>query len=141
MFPWLWFWAPQIHFPWSGSVAQQIDPDLGWFFGAIRPGAGDATVEREAFEVASYGKQLGLISEALLGLSGRSPVTAEQAALALDRLEEIRKKIESLKDEKAATSTVDSLAAQLEALRLRQPAAFERLATQLRLSVAPTPRA
>ena len=141
MFPWLWFWAPQIHFPWSGSVAQQIDPDIGWFFGAIRPGAGDAAVEREAFEVASYGKQLGLISEALLGLSGRSPVTAEQAALALDRLEEIRKKIESLKDEKAVTSTVDSLSAQLEALRLRQPAAFERLATQLRLSAAPTPRA
>ena len=69
MFPWLWFWAPQFHFPWSGSVAQQIDPDLGWFFGAIRPGAGDATVEREAFEVASYGKQLGLISEALVSSS------------------------------------------------------------------------
>ena len=138
MFPWLWFWAPQFHFPWSGSVAQQIDPDLGWFFGAIRPNAGDATVEREAFEVASYGKQLGLISEALLGLSGRSPVTAEQAALALDRLEEIRKKIETLKDEKAVTSSVDALSAQLEALRLQQPAAFERLATRLRLG-APAP--
>jgi len=138
MFPWLWFWAPQFHFPWSGSVAQQIDPDLGWFFGAIRPNAGDAMVEREAFEVASYGKQLGLISEALLGLSGRSPVTAEQAGLALDRLEEIRKKIESLKDEKAVTSSVDALSAQLEALRLQQPAAFERLATQLRLG-APAP--
>lgn len=40
MFPWLWFWAPHIHFPWSGSVAQQIDPNLGWFFGAIQPSSG-----------------------------------------------------------------------------------------------------
>ena len=25
MFPWFWFWAPQIHFPWSGDVAQRTD--------------------------------------------------------------------------------------------------------------------
>jgi hypothetical protein len=139
MFPWLWFWAPQLHFPWSGSVAQQIDPNLGWFFGAIRPGAGDGTVERDAFEVATYGKQLGLISDALLGLSGRSPVTPEQSNLALDRLEEIRVKIESLKN-KRAVAAVNSLSEQLAELRLRQPEAFEQLAQQFRLS-APAPNA
>jgi hypothetical protein len=25
VYPWLWFWAPHFHFPWSGSVAQQIE--------------------------------------------------------------------------------------------------------------------
>jgi len=139
MYPWLWFWAPQLHFPWSGSVAQQIDPNLGWFFGAIRPGAGDGTVERDAFEVATYGKQLGLISDALLGLSGRSPVTPDQANLALDRLEEIRVKIESLKN-KRAVAAADALSAQLAELRLRQPEAFEQLAKKFRLS-APAPNA
>ena len=103
MFPWLWFWAPQIHFPWSGSVAQQIEPNLGWFFGAIRPESGNGAVERDAFDVATYGKQLGLINEALLGLSGRGAVTPAQANLALDRLEEIRVKIESLKKRRSAS--------------------------------------
>ena len=137
MFPWLWFWAPQIHFPWSGSVAQQIEPNLGWFFGAIRPGAGDGAVEREAFEIASYGKQLGLLSEALLGLSERSSVTPDQANLALDRLEVIRARIESVKRSRSEAA-VDSLSEQLEELRIRQPAAFEQLAQRLRLSVLPT---
>lgn len=58
MFPWLWFWAPQIHFPWSGSVAQQIEPNLGWFFGAIRPGSGDAAIESDAFAQLTQKLQL-----------------------------------------------------------------------------------
>ena len=73
MFPWLWYWAPQVHFPWSGRVAQQIAPDTHWFFGGIRPGAGDARIEEQAFGVASYGKQLGLITEVLLALAQESP--------------------------------------------------------------------
>lgn len=139
MFPWLWFWAPQIHFPWSGSVAQQIDPDLGWFFGAIRPNAGNGTVEREAFEVATYGKQLGLISEAVLGHSGRSVVTPDQANVALERLEGIRKQIHSLK-RKHSVAAVELLSEQLEELRLSQPAEFEQLAKKFRLSIS-TPSA
>lgn len=136
MYPWLWFWAPTFHFPWSGGVAQQIEPNLGWFFGAIRPDAGDGTVERDAFEVATYGKQLGLITEALLGLSGRGAVTADQANAALDRLETIRVKIESLKTQRS-TAALDALSEQLDALRSSQPAAFEQLAQKFRLSAPP----
>ena len=136
MFPWLWFWAPQVHFPWSGSVAQQIQPNLDWFFDGIRPQSGDATVEREAFDIASYGKQLGLISEALLGLSGRGDVTAAQAQIALGRLEDIREKIETVKSQKTS-DTVDTLSAQLETLRLHQPAAFAQLAHQFGLNTTP----
>ncbi|WP_174575482.1 hypothetical protein [Polaromonas sp. A23] len=110
-------------------MAQQIEPNLGWFFGAIRPDAGDGSVEREAFDVASYGKQIGLLTEALLGLSGRSSITAEQAKVALDRLEGIRKQIEELKKRKGA-ATVEQLSEQLEGLRLSQPAAFELLSNR-----------
>lgn len=77
--------------------------------------------------------QLGLINEALLGWYGRGTVTPEQATLALDRLEEIRLKIESLKTQRNA-STVDSLSAQLEALRLSQPAAYAQLAQKFQLN-------
>jgi len=132
MFPWFWVWAPQVHFPWSGSVAQQIDPSLGWFFGAIRPRAGDASVERDAFEVASYGKQIGLLTEALLGQSDNSGVAPAQASLALERLEEIRLKIESLKTQKRAAS-LESLTEQLEDLRRTQPEAFGRITERLQL--------
>ncbi|MES2951326.1 MAG: hypothetical protein V4858_22575 [Pseudomonadota bacterium] len=132
MFPWLWFWAPHIHLPWSGNVEQQIKPELDWFFEAIR--AGDSDVERKAVvDVASYGQQLGLISEALLGLSGHGAVSPAQANVALDRLEKIRIEIEAIKQKKAAAS-VATLSAQLEALRHCQPAAFEQLAQKFRIN-------
>ena len=34
MYPWFRFWAPQLHFPFSGSVAQRIEPDNRMFFDA-----------------------------------------------------------------------------------------------------------
>ena len=40
MFPWFFLWAPQYHFPWSGGVKQDIDPDTTAFFNAIAPSAG-----------------------------------------------------------------------------------------------------
>lgn len=95
MFPWLWQWSPQFHFPLSGSVAQQIDPDL--FFGAIPPWAGDGAMERKAFEVASYGRQLGLITELLLDLAAQQPPATPAGSEARARLAEIQARIEALK--------------------------------------------
>ena len=63
MIPSLWYWAPRFQFPLGGSVAQRIEPD---FFSGISVDAGNGEVEREAFDVASYGRQLGLITEVLL---------------------------------------------------------------------------
>jgi hypothetical protein len=110
MFPWLWFWAPQVHFPWSGSVAQRIEPNTNWFFDSIRPGAGDGDVERRAFDAASYGKQLGLITEVLLGLTKQDSVTPEQSAKALERLKAIYDQIEALKREQRLAKTSDKAA-------------------------------
>lgn len=96
MYPWLWFWAPQLHFPWSGSVAQNIDPAV--FFGMIQPGAGHPRIEERAFSsVASYGKQLGLITEVLLALAAGNPAVKGEVADSLDKLGKIREKIEQLK--------------------------------------------
>ena len=66
MFPLFWIWSPQLHYPWSGSVAQQIEPNTNWFFDAISPDSGVAAIEKKAIERASYGRPLGLINEVLL---------------------------------------------------------------------------
>jgi hypothetical protein len=44
MFPWLWIWNPQFHFPWSDSVAQRIEPIT--LFDSIGADAGDGKIEK-----------------------------------------------------------------------------------------------
>jgi hypothetical protein len=97
MYPWLWIWAPQVHFPWSGGVAQRIEPNTNWFFDAIPAQAGNAKVEKQAFEVASYGRQLGLMTEVLIGLTENSPVLSDVAKSSLERLKSIHAEIDKLK--------------------------------------------
>lgn len=98
MLPWFWFWAPQIQLPFSGSVAQRIQPDTTWFFAGIRPQAGDGGMEQQIHEdIASYGRQLGLITEVLLGLVGKDGVSAADAEQSLERLKAIHAEVELLK--------------------------------------------
>jgi hypothetical protein len=66
MYPWFWLWAPRIQFPYSGTLSQWVEPNTSWFFGAIQPQAGNGELEKQIFDVASYGRQLGLITEVLL---------------------------------------------------------------------------
>lgn len=144
MFPWLWFWAPQVHLPWSGDVAQRVAPTTHWFFQGIQPGAGHARIEEEAFDVASYGRQLGLITELLLDLARRSAGEASpQADEARDKLVEIVRRIEAIKareyaredaQEAARGGALDAgaLERQLRAAQRRGGAEFEELAARLR---------
>ena len=126
MFPWLWFWSPQYHFPFSGSVAQRIEPDTSWFFAGIRPEAGNGDVEKEIFETATYGRQLGLISEVLLAMAGSKHISQPQATESLQRLEEVYCEVETVKSRrkqklsKAATDV-------LEKLQANDPAELERV--------------
>ena len=130
MFPWFWLWAPQLQFPFSGSVAQRIDPDTTWFFGGIRPQAGDGRLEQQIHEqVASYGRQLGLLTEVLLGLAGSEQVGPERAGESLKRLEDIRAEVETLKRQEDAQLARDA-AAVLEQLARRDPAALAALVQQ-----------
>ena len=130
MFPWLWLWAPQLQFPFSGSVAQRIDPDTRWFFGGIRPEAGDGELEQRIHEdIASYGRQLGLVTEVLLGLAGSEQVGPEQASRSMKRLEDIRTEVEALKEQEDAHLARQAAAA-LEQLGRRDPAALAALVQQ-----------
>ena len=97
MFPWLYYWAPQFHYPFSGAVNQDIAPTTDWFFGNIQPDTGDAALEQAVFEkVASYGKQIGVLTDTVLWLAGEE-VAAESAPRALTQLRELQQQVESLK--------------------------------------------
>lgn len=99
MFPVFWCWAPQFKFPWSGSVMQDIDPDVSWFFNSIKPTAGHARIEQRAFEIASYGKQIGLITEVLIELAEQNPMMNSGACPALNSLRRIHDEITKIRYE------------------------------------------
>lgn len=130
MYPWLWFWAPQLHFPWSGDVAQRIQPDTRWFFKGIPPDAGDADIEEKAFSVASYGKQLGLITEILIELAEQAESKSVTAATSLERLKRIRTQIEHIKTVEYAARAAD-IEAQVAELKRRGGSEYTQLAEKL----------
>lgn len=102
MFPWYWMWAPQIHFPLSGSVEQDISPSLDWFFSGISPEAGIGNIEKGIFEKASYGKQLGMILDVLIPSIDESALKSTEAKKSLADLKTLHKDIEKVKVDKRA---------------------------------------
>ena len=130
MFPSLWIWAPQLHYPWSGSVAQRIEPDTNWFFDAIPAEAGNGRIEKKAFEVASYGRQLGLITDVLIDVAKSNASLSADAVSSLERLKSIRSEIEKIK-----VKDTDSLVGEIEdaigRLQSGNPAEFARLRQRL----------
>lgn len=126
MFPWLWFWSPHFYFPFSGSVAQRIEPDTDWFFAGIPPQAGNGAMERKIFEIASYGRQLGWITEVLLGMQSDDAKAQARAAQSLQCLRETQERIEAVKKDEHAALT-NTAAKALEQLRAANPSAYERL--------------
>ncbi len=128
MTPLLFMWSPQFYFPFSGGVAQTIDPDVTWA-SLVRPEAGKAHVEKRAVqEVASYGTQLGLITEILLEERGK---VAGVESDAVRDLRAIHKDIENIKgQEKRAAGQVGPVVEILEA-RQRFTPEVERLVRQL----------
>jgi hypothetical protein len=100
MLPWNWTWSPQVHFPLSGSVVQDIEPSLDWFFAGIRPEAGVGGIEQRIFETASYGRQLGLILDVLLPLVDESRLESGEAKKSLAQLKELYKEINTIKKDK-----------------------------------------
>jgi len=130
MYPWLWIWMPQVHFPWSGSVDQTIEPNTNWFFDSIAPAAGNSQVEKKAFAVASYGRQLGLITDVLVALAEKGSVDSADAADALARLKDIRARIATIKSDEATASS-RALLDQLRRLKTQDPAGFERMIARL----------
>jgi len=98
MFPWIWLWSPQLHLPFSGDVLQEIEPRLDAFFAGIKPQSGNARIEARAFDVASYGHQLGVITDLLIEMAERLPADAQAASGPLQSLRDIRDRIAAIKD-------------------------------------------
>ena len=139
MYPWLFLWAPQLQLPFSGDVAQRIEPRTQWFFDGIDSTSGDPVIERKAFEVASYGRQLGLITELLLDMAAQTPPRTPAGREARQRLRKIQAQIEQLKTDDATTH-VEAVEAGLQRLKTRHTAEYERLRTRLqRLLAEPAP--
>jgi hypothetical protein len=118
MWPYSLFFAPR-------ELNQPINP--GWSFGGITVNyAGNPSIERDVIEkVASYGKQLGIITDAVLQLAGDKRTDGEDP---LARLREIAAKIEALKNENKA-SLADEARRAMERLAKSEPAIARRIAT------------
>jgi hypothetical protein len=108
--------------PWSGDVAQRITAP--WFSPSLTVNyAGDPAVEdRVVTEVASYGKQLGWLTEIAIALAKREPPPEET----LGRLEKAAKDIAAIKEQVGA-SAVDAANDALDRLERHDPAQYHKL--------------
>jgi hypothetical protein len=108
--------------PWSGDVAQRITAP--WFSPSVTVNyAGDPEVEdRVVTEVASYGKQLGWLTEITIALARRQPVPEET----LVRLEKAAKDIAAIK-EQVGVSAVEAANDALDRLERHDPTQYHNL--------------
>jgi hypothetical protein len=89
-FPFTW---PYSLFQAPKTFDQSINP--GWFDVNINNYAGDPQIEKDVVEkVASFGKQLGILTDAVLELAGAKPRPDNSA---VTRLRDIAAKVEALK--------------------------------------------
>jgi hypothetical protein len=118
MYPWLWLWAPHVEFPLSGNVTQDIEPVANLFSKSIDPGAGNPKIEQKAFEVASYGQQLGLITEVLIEIAENVLPQKGKGHESLQRLKRIEAAIEKLKASEY-DSELNDIERKIKAIRRR----------------------
>ncbi|MDP2015421.1 hypothetical protein [Hydrogenophaga sp.] len=130
MYPWLWFWAPQIHFPWSGAVSQNIEPRTAWFTDHIPVEAGNASIEAKVTELASYGKQLGMITEALIGIAEQSRPTDRKTKDAIGRLKDLQTSIDTIKEQEYRC-TAERLVKEIQELKRRGGPEYQGIAEAL----------
>lgn len=71
MYPWLSWWPAFIKLPGAGNLDQEVAPVTTWFPTTFELNfAGDRRIESDVVSnVASYGKQLGILTDALLVLA------------------------------------------------------------------------
>ena len=119
-FPFTW---PYSFFQAPRTLDQSINP--GWFDVNINNFAGNPQIEKDVVEkVASFGKQLGIITEAVLELAGSKPRPDNSA---VTRLRDIADKIEALKDLNKASLESEARSAMARLARL-EPATARSIA-------------
>jgi hypothetical protein len=118
-------WWP---FPWLNFAPSQLNQPInpGWSFGNIQVSyAGNAEIEKDVVsKVASYGKQLGIVSEAVLALAGDQPHEREKR---IERLRVIVAEVEKVKKEHQR-DLVESARGAMASLAKADPAAAKRIA-------------
>ena len=127
MYPWLPWWPALMKLPGAENLSQDIAPVTTWFPTTLELNfAGDRRIESDVVSnVASYGKQLGILTDALLATArdSREP--------AVERLREVAQKIERRKQ--SHQSDLESTAKEtLERLRDYDQAAFDRVLGQFK---------
>ncbi len=120
--PWqAWLSMFGIRAPLSGDVTQDIAPSIGGQLGLLNINAtrsGDPGLEQRIItQVASYGRQLGWLVEAVEVLARRQPRDGldEADIHALDQLHKLAKQVAAVK-EQAALDQVDRIVAEVRAL-------------------------
>ena len=113
--------------PWSGNVAQRITAP--WFSPSLTVNyAGDAAVEdRVVTEVASYGKQLGWLTEIVIASANGQPLPTETLA----RLEKAAREIDAIKEQSRA-SAIEAANNALDRLERDNPAQYHELLRERR---------
>ncbi|PVZ65411.1 hypothetical protein DC094_18185 [Pelagibaculum spongiae] len=117
---------PQIHFPFSGAVNQNIAPEMDWFFSTIPSAAGNGPLEKKIFEQHSYGTQLDKLSEAVLAIAEH--VKAES----LDEVQTLLKlsiEIDQLK-ELAAEDLQKNLMQSIDSMKQSNPELLKQVLTK-----------
>ena len=114
------FWM--FRWPLSGDVTQRITAP--WFSPSVTVKyAGDPVIEdRVVTEVASYGRQLGWLSEIVLALATGKSVPPET----LRRLEQAAKDVEAIKKE-LQVSPLDAARQALDRLQREEPQQYREL--------------
>ncbi len=122
MNPWINPWLSLFKSPWSGDVIQDISPVTSWWSPQFEFNfAGNKKVESEVVSnVASYGRQLGILTEAVLELA------AGDKGDAVKSLEALAKEIEVIKTKHSATLS-KQLRSDLMDLKLKDRDAFDHL--------------
>jgi hypothetical protein len=119
--PWqAWLSMFGIHAPLSGDVTQDIAPWIGGQLGLLNINAtrsGDPGLEQRIItQVASYGRQLGRLVEAVDVLAQHPPRGLGEADIrALDELRKLATQIAAVK-EQAALDQIDRIVAEVQTL-------------------------
>ncbi|MCC5811759.1 MAG: hypothetical protein JJU06_15415 [Ectothiorhodospiraceae bacterium] len=134
MFPWMMFpWLSAFYrWPLSGDVQQDIAPLTNLFSPQLAVSfAGNPDIEREVVsQVASYGRQLGILTDAVLAMA------ADSCDPAVERLRETRDAVEDVKA-RHRTAAIKSSRQAMDHLRRTDEEAFRELLRELAASTRP----
>lgn len=128
MAPWL-----GLGLPGSGDVWQKVTNVTDWFSPKLTVNyAGDPRIEEDVTSnVASYGKQLGILTEAVLALAGPTDAIADPALkAAAERLTKIQTEIEAIK-KRRAPETEDAIVQAMTRLKTSDEPSYERVLKRL----------